>query len=424
MTAAERRARLARRHALSEPAGSVAAVADGLVALHATDPATVYLSAAARLAGPGTGGHATADAVDATDAINAVDAADAADTADAVDAVDRALYEERSVLRMLGMRRTMFVVGRGVAPLVQAGCAVDIERTQRRLLLRHLEQTGVPDLERWLADVEGATVAALRARGTARAAQLAEDEPRLRTEIVMAAGKPYESTGYITNRVLFLLAAAGRIVRGRPGGSWLSTQYEWSPVEDWLPGGIPAADPEEARGALLGRYLHAYGPAREADIRWWTGWTAAQVRRALSAVGAATVDVDGAPAFVAADDVEPAPDPRPWAALLPALDPTPMGWTDRDWFVGPHRSALFDRSGNIGPTIWCDGRIVGGWAHRRGDGSAGGEVVTRLLEDVGAERAALVATEAERLTRLLRGRLPDAVVVPRFRTPLERELSA
>ncbi|GAA1225611.1 winged helix DNA-binding domain-containing protein [Prauserella halophila] len=399
MTTAERRARLARRHFLSDPAACVADVAAGVVALHATDPATVHLSAAARLGESGTVG-------------------------DAVDAVEHALYEERSVVRMLGMRRTMFVVDRDVAPLVQAGCAVDIERKQRRLLLRHLEQTGIPDLECWLADVENATVEALRARGTARAARLAEDEPRLRTEIVMAAGKPYESTTYITNRVLFLLAAGGRIVRGRPGGSWLSTQYEWSLTADWLPGGIPEREPADARAALLRRYLHAYGPVREADIRWWTGWTAAQTRRALADTGAATVDLDGAPAFVAAGDVEPTPEPEPWVALLPALDPTPMGWTDRDFFLGQHRSALFDRSGNIGPTIWCDGRIVGGWAHRCSSEGTGGVVVTRLLEDIGAERTALVEAEAERLTQRLHTRLSGAVVVPRFRTPVERELSA
>ncbi|MBB3665798.1 hypothetical protein FB384_004757 [Prauserella sediminis] len=402
MTTAERRARLAWRHFLSAPADSVAAIAEGVVAFHATDPASVYLAAAARLAESGPGGHAV----------------------DAVGAVEHALYEDRSVLRMLGMRRTMFVVGRGVAPLVQAGCAVDIERKQRRLLLRHLEQTGIPHLDRWLADVEDTTVEALRARGTARAAQLAEDEPRLRTEIVMAAGKPYESTTYITNRVLFLLAAAGRIVRGRPGGSWLSTQYEWSLTDDWLPGGMSGPEPEEARTVLLQRYLRAYGPVREADIRWWTGWTAAQTRRALAGAAAATVDLDGAPAFVPAGDVEPTLEQEPWVALLPALDPTPMGWKDRDWFVGPHRPALFDRNGNIGPTIWCDGRVVGGWAHRwNGEGTAG-EVATRLLEDVGAERTALVAAEAERLTQRLCTWLPDAVVVPRFRTPVERELSA
>jgi hypothetical protein len=102
-------------------------------------------------------------------------------------------------------------------------------------------------------------------------------------------------------------------------------------------------------------------------------------------------------------------------ALTPALDPTVMGWQGRDWYLGSHGPALFDRSGNPGPTVWCDGRIVGGWAQR-----ADGEVVVRLLDDVGREATDAVGAEADRLRRWL----GDIRVTPRFRTPLERELSA
>jgi hypothetical protein len=90
-----------------------------------------------------------------------------------------------------------------------------------------------------------------------------------------------------------------------------------------------------------------------------------------------------------------------------------MGWKARDWYLGGHRDALFDGSGNAGPTIWVDGRIVGGWATR-----ADGEVVTRLLEDVGSEASRAVDAEAARLT----GWLQATHVIPRFPTPLAREL--
>ena len=60
--------------------------------------------------------------------------------------------------------------------------------------------------------------------------------------------------------------------------------------------------------------------------------------------------------------------------------------------------------------MWSDGAIVGGWAQRRE-----GDVVHRLLEDVGAEQAAAVAEAAGRLT----GWLGEARLAPRFRTPLE-----
>jgi hypothetical protein len=92
-----------------------------------------------------------------------------------------------------------------------------------------------------------------------------------------------------------------------------------------------------------------------------------------------------------------------------------MGWSGRGWYLGEHGRTLFDRNGNAGPTVWWDGRIVGGWAQRRD-----GEVAVRLLEDVGAEGVAAVAAAAGRLQAWL----GTVRVTPRFRTPLERELSA
>ncbi|MEV5297801.1 winged helix DNA-binding domain-containing protein [Amycolatopsis methanolica] len=380
----QRRARLVTRHRLHAPADDPVAVAESLVALHATDPATVHLSVLAR---------------------------SRAGTED----VERALYDDRTLVRMLGMRRTMFVVPAALVPVVQAACADDIAVKQRKLLLQHLATAELDgDLSVWLAEVEDGAHAALKAREPAFAQQIADGEPRLRTEIVVAAGKPYESRGYITNRVLFLLAASGRIVRGRPRGTWLSTQYAWSTTETWLPG-LEPVDADTARVELARRWLRAFGPAPVADLKWWTGWTAGQVKRALTAIGPAEVDLDGGPGIALPGDDEPVPEPEPVAALLPALDPTPMGWQKRGWFLGEHQPLLFDRTGNIGPTVWWEGRVVGGWGQR-----PDGEIAIRLLEDIGADGTAAVEAAAERL----HGRLAGVAVIPKFRTPVERDLSS
>jgi winged helix DNA-binding protein len=381
----QRRARLARRHQLAPGQAGVdpVAVARAMVALHATDPATVHLSVAART------GHAP------------------------VAAVDDALYERRVLIRMLGMRRTMFVVPDEFAPVVQAACTDAIAGVERRRLLQHLGEAGIGD-EAWLADVEEATLAALAKRGTATAAQLSEDEPRLRSRLLMAEGKRYQAEQNITTRVLFELAAHGLIVRGRPRGSWISSQYFWSPVELWIPDGIATLDAESARAALVRQWLYSYGPATAADLKWWTGWTMGQVKAALAELDTTPVDLDGSPGLLLADDVDPVPPAPPWVALLPALDPTVMGWLHRDWYLGAHKAALFDRSGNPGPTVWCDGRIVGGWAQ-----PADGSVAVRLLEDVGSAARAAITDAAEQLG----GWLGPVRVTPRFRTPLERELS-
>jgi hypothetical protein len=382
----ERRARLGLRHRLVAPASDPVDAADSLVALHGTDPASVFISVAARLAGP------------------------------AVEPTERSLYVDRSLVRILGMRRTMFTVSRDVAPVVHAACTRAIAVKQRQLLVQHLAEGGVAaDCATWLTAVEEATVAALAARGEGTAAELAEDVPLLRTQLLMAEGKPYEAQPYITTRVLFLLAADGRIVRGRPRGSWTSSQYRWSPMESWLPGGLADWPTEAAQVELARRWLRRFGPATVDDLRWWTGWTLGQTRKALAQLAPVEVDLDGVPGVVLPDDLEPVACDEPWVTLLPALDPTPMGWASRDWYLGPHRPLLFDRSGNVGPTVWCCGRVVGGWAQRKT-----GEVAFRLLEDIGSEAAAAAGQLADRLT----GMLGAVRVTPRFRTPLERELSA
>ena len=92
-----------------------------------------------------------------------------------------------------------------------------------------------------------------------------------------------------------------------------------------------------------------------------------------------------------------------------------MGWKERDWYLGDHQRALFDTNGNAGPTVWSDGRVVGGWAQRKD-----GEIRLRLLEDVGREVSASIEAAADALTSWFGG---DRIV-PRFPSPLHRELSS
>jgi hypothetical protein len=421
VSAAQRRARLIARHHLGGRTGSVAGVTAAMIALHATDPVTVYLSAWAR-------------------------------TGCAAEQVDEAIYAERAVVRMLGMRRTVFVVPAGLVSLVQAACTDDVARRLRRQLEKDLDTGGIGggDAAGWLRDVGESTLGMLAARGgAASGAQLSAAEPRLRTELSYAPDKSYGGTAYVTSRILGLLAAEGHLVRGHRRGGWSSGQFEWHSAEAWLTGsgaagpgagaragsdarsgaagsgaggtgldaGMAWAQPEagEARAELARQWLLTFGPAPVSDLQWWAGWTGRQTKAALAALPVREVDLDGQPGVLLTedesfDDVEAAP----VAALLPALDPTPMGWQARDWFLGEHRAALFDRTGNIGPTVWWAGRIVGGWAQR-----PTGEVVCRLLEDVGSDAAAAVVSEAARLESWL----GQARVTPRFRTPLERALA-
>lgn len=385
----ERRNRLAARHHLAPDgrAPDVLTATRDMLVLHATDPATVHLSARARV----------------TDHL--------------VPELEKALYDDRVLIRMLGMRRTVFVVPLELAPVVQAACTRTIAARERRKTEQFLVEGAITDDPgRWLAQVEEATLAALHSRGSALSTELSADVPALAARIVVARGKAYEGSQSVASRLLPLLAADGVLVRGRPRGSWTSGgHYWWSTAADWLPGGFGELPVADAQVTLARAWLATFGPAPVADLKWWSGWTLAQTRAAVAAVGAVEVDLDGVPGVTLPDDLDPTPDPAPYAALLPGLDPTTMGWQDRGWFLGEHAKALFDTNGNAGPTVWWDGRVVGGWAQRRT-----GEVVLRFLEDAGAEARTAASAEAERL----REWLGQARVVPRFRTPLEKELSA
>lgn len=388
ITTAERRARLGRRHWLAEPAGDPVQAARGILAYHATDPASVHIAAAVRTGLGGAG----------------------------VDALERALYDDRTLVRMLGMRRTMFVPPTELMPVIQAACADAIAVRERRKTLQIFGEAGiVPDIEPWWAQVEADTLKALARRGAATAAELGADVPWLREQITIAKGKPYEGKLGVSSKVLFLLATEGRLVRGRPNGSWISSQYRWAPVETWLPEVVPVPT-ETARAELLRHWLAAFGPGTVADLKWWTGWTLGDVRKTVAGMEVVDVELDGEPGLVLAEDVDPVDDPDPWVALLPALDATPMGWYGRDFYLSADcRAALFDRNGNVGPSVWCDGRIVGGWA-QRGDGT----VRYRVLERVDNRAAKRIEVLAEQLTEWFGSVRPT----PRFRTPLEKELAA
>jgi hypothetical protein len=386
----ERRARLGLRHRLAD--GALASgpveVAHSMVAVHSTDPSSVYLAILARMTGGG------------------------------IPVVEQALYQDKTLIRLLGMRRTVFVTALDIAPLIQAACARSVAARERRRLLSWLAEFGIADnADDWLAEVEQVALGALTARGEATAAELATDDPRLQTRLVLARGTSFEVRLSVASRVLFLLAAQGQVVRARPRGSWTSHQYRWTPLTLWCPQGMPDWETEAAEVELARRWLKAYGPATADDLRWWAGWNKTQVRRALTALRPAEVDLDGTPGIVLADDLEPPPDVEPWAALLPGLDSTPMGWQHRDWFLGEHGTRLFDRTGNVGPTLWWDGRIVGGWAQDRD-----GEIVCRFLEDVGSD--ALEAAHA--VARRMAGPIEGIRLTARTRgmTWLERDLAA
>ncbi len=376
----QRRARLAQRHCLATPAGTVHEATAAMTCLHATEPASVHLAAFARCGA-------------------------------SIDEVDEALYRDRSVVKQLAMRRTVFAFPRDLLPAVWGSAAARVAAQQRTQLARDVVKAGITDDgAAWVELATSDVLGLLQERGPMTTLELRAELPALDARLVIAPGKKYGGEFPVAPRVLTTLAASGVIVRGDNDGGWKTSRPRWTVTTDWLEV-APALDEAAGYAALVGSWLRTFGPGTEADLVWWLGATKSAVRRALGDLNAVEVGLDDGSGWLLPEDLDDVETPEPWAALLPALDPTTMGWKRRGFYLGDHADRLFDANGNGGPTAWWDGRIVGGWA-QHDDGTVF-VVPAEPLEDAAA---GALAVQAERLTGWLDGEVVRSI----YQSPLAR----
>lgn len=380
----ERRARLARRHLLAEPGGGVVAAVRAVVCLHATEPAAVYLAAAART------GCSRAD-------------------------VDAALYDDRSVVRNLAMRRTVFGFPRELVPAAFGSASARVAQQQRKRLAVEAATAGARYPEAWAEEHLAAVLDLLGAHGPLPTVRIRELLPGLDLRVSRGRGQ-YQAQVPMARPILVTLDAQGLITRGPNTQGWRVSRPAWARTTDWLGEQPERLSPAEGYAALVRAWLERFGPGTEADLVWWLGATKAAVRRALADVDAVEVGLDGGgTGWLLPDDVEPVDAPEPWAALLPALDPTTMGWKERGFYLGEHAERLFDRNGNGGPTAWWDGRIVGGWRQ-----DEDGRVVVVPAERLPRTARAALDERAAALTAWLDGDVVRSV----YQSPLARAAGA
>ncbi|MCX6493359.1 MAG: winged helix DNA-binding domain-containing protein, partial [Rhodococcus sp.] len=197
ITDVQRRQRLVAQHLSDAP--SAESVVSSLLALHATDPATVYLSVLARARSLG------------------------------LSDVRDAMYERRSLVRLMAMRRTMFVVAHDDVPMIHAAASLGVARTMRTRLVKQVStlptEPVIDDAESWLAATEAETDAALRSMGTATGAELSAAVPGLKTALLPTTDKVYDVKRYVTSEVVVMMAAEGKLVLVEPRGAWTSRRH-------------------------------------------------------------------------------------------------------------------------------------------------------------------------------------------------------
>lgn len=378
----QRRIRLSRRHALHplHRAADVEEATERMTVLHATEAASVYLSLQARIDGL-TIAH-----------------------------VGEALYERRSVVKQLAMRRTLFVFPRELLPAALGSSSARVAETEARRLIKDLEAAQVTsDGRAWLESAIDKVIAEVADGTAADVTTLRRRIPDLDAVVTFGGGK-WAQDAPVAPRVVTTAGARGAIVRGPNAAHWRLSRPQWTAMSQWL--GVDAEPTSEADGyaELVRRWLFTFGPGTETDIVWWLGSTKAAVRKALADVQAVEVLLDsGDTGYVLPDDVDPVEPVSDWACLLPALDPTAMGWKQRDFYFAPDDVPyLMDRAGNIGTTAWWNGRIVGCWVQ---DDEGRVQILLRDEQPEAALNA--LQLQAERLTTWLEGTVVSTI----YRSP-------
>jgi Winged helix DNA-binding domain len=153
-----------------------------------------------------------------------------------------------------------------------------------------------------------------------------------------------------------------------PRGVWgASGPATWTTIGSWL-GREP--DPDPSPGALVLRYLAAFGPASVADVRAWSGL--AGMREVVSTLDLRTYGSEaGAVLFDLPDAPRPDPDTPAPARFLPEYDNLLLSYADRSRVIPDgRRPPLFPGNGAGYGTILVDGDHGGHWRLDRAEASA------------------------------------------------------
>ena len=348
-----------------------------MTVLHATEPPTVHLSLAARVDGL------------------------------SVEAVDAALYDERVLVKQLAMRRTLFVFTRDLLPAALGSASARVAATYQRRLAAAVSQAEISDdPAAWLEETLDIITDHFAPDDELDTATVRAAIPRAAHKLTWGSGR-WAQQQPLAPQLLLLLGARGVLVRGRNNGHWRISKPRWTPMSSWLGATLESTDEDAGYAELIRRWLWTFGPGTETDLVWWLGSTKTAVRRALATVDAVQVSLDsGDTGWVLPGDDQPEPaDAAPWAALLPTLDPTTMGWKQRGHYLdAADVPYLFDSVGNGGTTAWWNGRVVGCWVQ---DADARVRVVLRT--DPGAQARRMLDAEAHRLTEFFAGDVVNSV---------------
>ncbi len=262
--------------------------------------------------------------------------------------LEKELYINKTLARVRGMRRTLFIETIDLIPIVYAATFNLIERSFEKYMAFHkVSLKEYQELSQVIMKV-------------ILGKELSASE--IREELNSESNIP---------AIIQVMCNRGLLIRGRPIKDWKDRRNKYARFKDYFPNlELNQLKEKKAIQFLVEKYVKAYGPVTELDMSWWTGLTKTQIKSALKCIESqlelvkiSSIKKD----YIMAkeDIIRIADNPisgESSLALLPGLDPYPMGYKDRERYISTKNyNKIFDRSGNITSTIFLDGVAVGVW---------------------------------------------------------------
>jgi hypothetical protein len=262
--------------------------------------------------------------------------------------LENELYTKKTLARIRGMRRTLFIETKDMIPIIYSATFKLIEKSFEKFMEFHkvtLKQ---------YQEVSQAIIKILQGR------ELSASE--IRKELNSKLNIP---------AIIQVMCNKKLLLRVKPIKDWKDRRSKYALFKDYFPEiHLDKFSEEEAINILVEKYVKAYEPVTDTDISWWTGLTKTQIRNALkkSKIQLENVKIKGIPKTfkMIKQDVDKiintSKKEESFLMVLPSLDPYPMGYKDREKYIDANNyNYLFDRSGNNTSTIFLDGIAIGVW---------------------------------------------------------------
>ena len=229
-----------------------------------------------------------------------------------------------------------------------------------------------------------------------------EEGPLTTSELKKAVPKVGENV----RSAILMLMARGEVTRAKAKHA-RSNLTSYALLEKWAKGfKLEIIEEDDAISQLIRRHIELFGPVSVDDTAWWFKQTKTTVKNTIRDIGedVVSIQIDGTEKFVSASDLEVAsslesPTDKPvW--FLPYEDHFLKAFIDRRRFISEEiqpKTSPADKkhfwpskpdeprvmpspgiraTGEVRPTIWFDGEVVGRW--EMDDTGKQKEIVTSL----------------------------------------------